>query len=47
MLGAAIFILFAIVVPSEGEPFDKGGHFDYVGAYLLVGGLILFNFVWK
>lgn len=47
MLGAVIFALFAVVVPGEGKPMDEGGSFDLVGAYLSVGGLILFNFVWK
>jgi hypothetical protein len=47
MLGAAVFTLFFFVVPSEGEPFDKHGSFDYLGAYLATAGLILFNFVWK
>ncbi|KAL3477379.1 major facilitator superfamily domain-containing protein [Aspergillus californicus] len=47
MLGAVVFTLFAFVVPSEGEPFDKGGKIDYVGSYLGVAGLVLFNFVWN
>ncbi|KIW70364.1 hypothetical protein PV04_02639 [Phialophora macrospora] len=47
MLGAAVFTLFYFVVPSEGEPFDKHGSFDYLGAYLATAGLILFNFVWN
>jgi hypothetical protein len=42
-----VFTLFAIVVPPEPEIFDKGGSIDYVGSYLGVGGLVLFNFVWK
>jgi hypothetical protein len=47
MFGAAVFLLFFFVVPSDGEPFDPEGTFDYIGAYLGTGGLILFNFVWK
>ncbi|PVI06245.1 MFS general substrate transporter [Periconia macrospinosa] len=47
MLGAVIFTTFAVVVPSEGEPLDKGGRIDYVGSYLGVAGLVLFNFVWN
>ena len=47
MLGTAVFTLFYFVVPGEGEPFDKHGSFDFVGAYLGTTGLVLFNFVWK
>ena len=47
MLGATIFTLFFFVVPSEGPPFDPHGRFDYVGAFLGTGGLVLFNFVWN
>ncbi|KAJ9616497.1 hypothetical protein H2200_000216 [Cladophialophora chaetospira] len=47
MFGAAVFVLFYFVVPSEGEPFDKHGSFDYPGAYLATAGLVLFNFVWN
>ncbi|PON22086.1 hypothetical protein TGAM01_v208960 [Trichoderma gamsii] len=47
ILGAVVFTLFAVVVPGEPEVFDKGGHIDYVGSYLGVGGLVLFNFVWN
>lgn len=47
MLGAVIFTLFSILIPSEGDPVDKGGRFDWFGAYLGTTGLILFNFVWK
>jgi hypothetical protein len=46
-LGALVFTLFVFVVPGEAEPFDKGGSIDYVGSYFGVGGLLLFNFVWK
>lgn len=47
VFGAFVFTLFAWVVPGEAEPFDKGGSIDYVGSYFGVGGLLLFNFVWK
>lgn len=47
ILGAFVFTLFALIVPGEEEPFDKGGSIDYVGSYFGVGGLVLFNFVWK
>lgn len=47
MLGAAVFTLFFFVVPGETESFDKHGSFDFFGAYLGTGGLVLFNFVWK
>ena len=46
MLGTFIFTLFFFVVPSEGKPMNPSGKMDYVGAYLGVAGLILFNFVW-
>lgn len=39
--------LVIFVVPGETEPLDKQGRVDYIGCYLGVGGLILFNFVWK
>jgi hypothetical protein len=35
-----------IVVP-DGQPSDKGGKIDWIGSYLGVGGLVLFNFTWK
>jgi hypothetical protein len=47
VLGAITFISFAFIVPGEAEPFEKGGSIDYVGSYFGVGGLLLFNFVWK
>ncbi|KAK2021798.1 MFS general substrate transporter [Colletotrichum zoysiae] len=47
MLGTAVFILFAMVVPEEPERMDPNGKIDFVGAYLGVTGLILFNFVWN
>ena len=47
MLGAVVFTTFAVVVPGEAQPFDKGGSIDWFGSYLGIGGLVLFNFVWK
>ncbi|KIV81360.1 hypothetical protein PV11_03551 [Exophiala sideris] len=47
LLGAVAFTVFFFVVPSEGEPFDKGAPVDWVGAYLATTGLVLFNFVWN
>lgn len=46
MLGAAIFTVVALIVPSS-RPSDPGGKIDWLGAYFGVGGLVLFNFVWK
>ncbi|KAL2826018.1 MFS general substrate transporter [Aspergillus pseudoustus] len=47
ILGAVVFGLFAVIVPGESVPFDKGGQIDYIGAYFGVAGLVLFNFVWN
>ncbi|KFY92969.1 hypothetical protein V498_04639 [Pseudogymnoascus sp. VKM F-4517 (FW-2822)] len=47
MLGAVVFTMFALIVPGEADPFDKGGSIDYVGSYFGVGGLVLFNFAWN
>lgn len=47
MLGTVVFLLFALVVPAEREPMDKDGSVDYIGAFLGVSGLVLFNLVWK
>ena len=43
------FVVFgtAIVIVSADEPVDPNGEVDWIGAYLGVGALILFNFVWK
>jgi len=35
-----------VAIPGD-EPVDPEGTIDWVGAYLGVGALILFNFVWK
>lgn len=37
----------AILLVPEDKPVDPNGKVDWVGAYLGVGALILFNFVWK
>ena len=46
MLGTALYSSMIVLVP-DGPPSDKGGKIDWMGVYLGVGGLILFNFVWK
>ncbi|PCG91555.1 Major facilitator superfamily domain, general substrate transporter [Penicillium occitanis (nom. inval.)] len=46
ILGFSVFSLVFWMVPNA-PPSDKGGTIDWVGAYLGVGGLILFNFVWN
>ena len=35
-----------VTVPAD-EPVDPNGTIDWIGAYLGVAGLILFNFCWK
>ncbi|KAH8805234.1 major facilitator superfamily domain-containing protein [Xylogone sp. PMI_703] len=45
--GAFASSYVALVVSDEPEPLDKDGRIDYIGAYLGVAGLILFNFVWN
>lgn len=46
-MGVLVTTLVILVVPGETEPLDKHGRVDYIGCYLGVAGLILFNFVWK
>ncbi len=46
LLGAVVYGIAIASVPAD-EPVDPKGGIDYGGAYLGVGGLILFNFVWK
>jgi hypothetical protein len=36
----------AILFPRD-HPLDRGGKIDYFGAFLGLGSLLLFNFVWK
>ncbi|KAH8900245.1 MFS general substrate transporter [Thozetella sp. PMI_491] len=45
-LTAAIFIGLYVLIPRE-IPVDKGGKIDYLGAFLGVSSLMLFNFVWN
>jgi hypothetical protein len=47
MLGAVVFSLSAWVTPTDHLPTRGSGSIDWLGAYLGIGGLILFNFVWK
>ncbi|KAG9235205.1 major facilitator superfamily domain-containing protein [Amylocarpus encephaloides] len=46
IVGAVEIAAVLILVPGA-EPSDKGGRIDWIGAYLGVTGLILFNFVWN
>ncbi|KAE8149658.1 MFS general substrate transporter [Aspergillus avenaceus] len=46
LLGFVVYGIAIIAVPPD-EPVDPNGKVDWVGAYLGVGGLILFNFVWN
>lgn len=47
MLGAVVFGISAIIVPSDWDIPRAGGSIDWLGAYLSITGSILFNFVWK
>ncbi|KAL7949386.1 MFS general substrate transporter [Trichoderma barbatum] len=44
--GVVVFGAAAIIVPAEEVTMDPNGKVDYLGAYLGVGGLILFNYSW-
>ncbi|KAK3069709.1 hypothetical protein LTR53_011730 [Teratosphaeriaceae sp. CCFEE 6253] len=46
MLGAVVFTLALVLLPGD-TPVDPAGRIDWIGAYLGVAGLILFNFVWN
>ena len=46
LLGFVVYGIAMTTIPSD-EPIDPDGEIDWVGAYLGVGALILFNFVWK
>lgn len=35
-----------LVLPEE-HPVDRGGKIDYIGAFLGLSSLLLFNFTWK
>jgi len=41
ILGAAIFSIFFLIVPSD-ERMDPRGRIDYIGAALGVSGFVLF-----
>ncbi|KAJ9149796.1 Aminotriazole resistance protein [Pleurostoma richardsiae] len=46
LLGFVVYAVAVLTIPWDA-PLDPNGSVDYVGAYLGVGGLILFNFVWN
>lgn len=46
LMGSLVYAA-AIVNVTQDQPVDPSGSVDWVGAYLGVAGLILFNFVWK
>lgn len=46
LLGFVVFGAAIVTVPND-QPLDPDGKFDWLGAFLAVLGLILFNFVWK
>lgn len=46
LLGFVVYGTAIVAVPGD-EPLDPNGEIDWAGAYLGVGALILFNFVWK
>jgi len=44
--GTIVYSSVTILVPDSPRS-DRNGKIDWIGAYSGVGGLILFNFVWK
>jgi hypothetical protein len=46
MLGTFVFTAALCSIPRD-DPVDPGGNIDWVGAYLGIAGLILFNFAWN
>lgn len=46
LFGFVVFTGAFITIPTD-RPFDPKGAIDWVGAYLGVGALFLFNFAWK
>lgn len=46
MLGFVVFGATYLSVPQDKRQ-DPNGKLDFVGSYLGVGALFLFNFVWK
>lgn len=47
MLGTVVFGLSTLAIPSDNIKLADDASIDWIGAYLGIGGLILFNFVWK
>lgn len=47
MLGTVVFGLSTLAIPSDNIKLANDASIDWIGAYLGIGGLILFNFVWK
>jgi hypothetical protein len=46
LLGFVVYGTAMVTVPGD-KPVGPNGEVDWVGAYLGVGALILFSFVWK
>jgi hypothetical protein len=46
LLGVVVFGVTVVLVPAD-DPQAPDDSIDYIGAYLGVTGLILFNFSWK
>ncbi|KAK3177154.1 hypothetical protein OEA41_008482 [Lepraria neglecta] len=46
LLGFVVYGIAMVTVPAD-EPQDPNGEVDWMGAYLGVGALVLFNFVWN
>ena len=45
LLGFVVFSIALVIAPAD-EPVDPEGTIDWVGVYLGVAALVLFNFVW-
>lgn len=46
LLGFTVYGMAIIAVPAD-DSLDPHGKVDWIGSYLGVAGLLLFNFVWK
>jgi hypothetical protein len=46
ILGFVVYGGVIVTIPAD-DAVDPDGKVDWIGAYLGVAGLILFNFVWK
>lgn len=46
LLGCVVFGGLAVVLPAE-KPVTESERMDWLGSFLGIGGLILFNFVFK